>query len=175
MINKPLEVNINDSNIKIVYEQNVDILWTLYQAYHDEVSNYNSEQSLPLEVMFKSYWCRTDKLGLILYSGRKAIGFALLQKIDALKNYATYIEVGAIFVKKDFRKGLCGVRLYQIIFDIGNQLSLPIASEVAEANNLSLKLARLLALRYIKHKGKGNLYETKLKNGRYFIRFSIIS
>jgi hypothetical protein len=165
------EVNIDNPCIHVVDDEKVDTLWSLFKEYHCEVSKYNAERPLPSETIFKSFWCQSDKLAMILYSGQQAIGFTLIQKISAENNFGPYIEVGAIFVKKDFRKGLNGVSLFQVVFDIGNQLSLPIASEVAEDNDLSLKLARLLALRYKRHKGDGILSEIKLKNGRLFLKF----
>lgn len=152
-------------NIKSVETNELESLWDLFTEYHSEVSIYSGERPLPSKDQFTSFWASRDKHSVILYSGSKPIGFALMQHI-VTANCFKYLEVGAIFVKKEHRRGYNGIKLYKAIMNYGITLDLPIGSEIAEDNNVSISIARLLAKRNIRRQKKGFLRETRLKNGR---------
>lgn len=157
--------------IKSVGTEELDILWDLFKEYHREVSIYSGERPLPKKKLFQTFWKNRDKHSIILYSELKPIGFALMQNITS-EDCFKYIEVGAIFVKKENRKGYNGIKLYKAILNYGKKSNLPIGSEIAEDNTISIKIARLLAKRNIRKRKTGALKETRLKNGRNFLIYN---
>jgi len=156
--------------IKSVGESDLDILWELFKEFHSEVSIYSGERPLPAEGHFKSFWRERDRHSIILFLGQAAIGFALMQRISPV-TLCQYLEVGAVFVKKEHRKGVNGLKLYWAILNYGREMNLPIGSEIAKENDASIAIARLLAKRNIRQKGEGRIEETKLDNGRCFFIF----
>lgn len=153
-------------NIEKLTVNTTEQLWNLFEKYHQEVSGFSGEQPLPTESKFKDFWLLDGKMAFFLKSDSEYIGFVLLQEVINTMN-SKYLEVGAIYVKPNFR-GYSSIKLYERAFEEAVSLGLSLGSEIAADNQTSIGMFNSLLKRYstrLKIKSKKHL----LENGRVFV------
>lgn len=138
----------------------------MFKEYHFEISSFANEKALPKEKVFKNFWFQSGKEVLLLMQDEKIIGFTLLQAIQNERNEHC-LEMGAIFVQKEHR-GFHSLQLYKAAMKKALELRLPLTSEIAIDNMLSLGIFDSLTRRYATQ-SNFNFKKIKMKNSRYFV------
>lgn len=143
-----------------------NILWSLFKEYHAEIQEYASEMALPKKEFFQDFWFKPEREGLFLIQNEKAIGFTLLQVIEN-EAKERHLEIGAIFVQKKYR-GFHSLQLYKAAIKKTIELNLPLTSEIASDNTLSLSIFDSLVRRYAR-KSNLSFKKQRIFNERYLI------
>lgn len=156
---------MSELTIVIADETMIDDAWILMQEFHASVASFSGEMQSPEKAKFLNYWHPTDARIIVLeYSGVVPVGICLLQELAKDLDTPKCLELGAIYLREDFRKGFNAQRMYRECINLSHTRLLPLVSEVSPENKKSLQLVRALGKRNIK--SKASYMEHLLDSGR---------
>lgn len=151
--------------IVIADETTVDDAWILMQEFYASVASFSGEMQSPEKAKFLNYWRPTDARIIFLeYSGGVPVGICLLQELAKGFDAQKYLELGAIYLREEFRKGFNAQRMFRECINLSHTRLLPLVSEVSPENIKSIQLVRALGKRITK--SKASYMEHLLDGGR---------
>ena len=156
---------MSELTIVIADETKVDDAWILMQEFHASVASFLGEMQSTGKAKLLKYWRPTNARIIFLeYSGAIPVGICLLQEFAKDFDAPKCLELGAIYLREEFRKGFNAQRMYCECINLSHARLLPLVSEVSPENKKILQLVRALGKRNTK--SKASYVEHILDNGR---------
>ncbi len=137
-----------DIEIYLAASDDIPRIWCLAEEYFASVATFAGEMSPPSKSSFVEYWSEEPSRYVIVARAESAsLGFCLLQEIDgSAYDLERCLELGAIFVRKQFRGRGGSKKLWREAVRIAKRDNLSITSEVSVDNTLSRQIiGKLLA------------------------------
>lgn len=135
-----------DIEIYLAASDDLPHIWCLAEEYFASVANFAGEMSPPSKSSFIDYWSEdSSRHVLVARTKSTSLGFCLLQEIDgSAYDLERCLELGAIFVRKQFRGRGISKKLWTEAVRIAKRGNLSITSEVSVDNTLSRQIIRKL-------------------------------
>lgn len=135
-----------DIEIYLAAPGNLPHIWRLAEEYFASVATFAGEMNPPSKSSFIEYWSEDSNRHVIVARKKsEPLGFCLLQEIDgSAYDSERCLELGAIFVRKQFRGQGISKKLWTEAVRIAKRCNLSIMSEVSVDNTLSRQIIRKL-------------------------------
>lgn len=152
--------------VKLANQENLETAYSLMEEFHKSVELMTAEMESPGKGKFIRYWSSgKGRETYLLVINSRSIRVVLVQEIKATESIPKQLEVGATFIKEDYRKGNYSKYLYEKIIDLSYSKQLPIIIQIDPENTRSLKITEF----YGKKKGKHFSQEITYHGRRSFI------